>query len=60
MPAPHLARIAVDIETQLLKQISALSTATLIRLLQEGEAIARGREEFTRFLKRAGVKLPSE
>jgi hypothetical protein len=54
--APHLARIAADIERQLLKQISALPTGALLRLLREGEAIAQACEEFERFRRRIGVK----
>jgi hypothetical protein len=57
--APHLGRIADETAARLLKQISALPTDTLIRLLREGEATAREREEFARFLARAPVKLPS-
>jgi hypothetical protein len=53
--APHLARIAGDIETQLLKQIETLPTETLIRLLQSGDAIAQAREEFKRFRRRIGI-----
>lgn len=55
--APHLARIADELAVQVLKQIDALPTEALSRLLREGEAIAQGREEFERFravLRRTG------
>jgi hypothetical protein len=58
--APLLARIADEITARLLKHISALPSYALLRVLQEGEAIARERAEFARFVTRAGVGLPSE
>ena len=54
--APHLARIAAEIQTQLLSQIDTLPTDALRRLLREGDAIAQAREEFERFRRRIGVK----
>jgi hypothetical protein len=53
--APHLARVADEIEAQLLKQIDALPTDALIRLLREGDAIAQAREEYDRFWRRIGA-----
>jgi hypothetical protein len=53
--APHLARIADEITDRLLKQISALPTEALLRLLREGDAIAREREQFERFRRRIGL-----
>jgi hypothetical protein len=38
--APHLARIAANIETQLLKQIEALPTEALHHLLRVGAGSA--------------------
>jgi hypothetical protein len=54
--APHLARIATEIETQLLRQIEALPIDALCRLLREGDAIARAREEYDRFRRRIGLR----
>jgi hypothetical protein len=53
--APHLARIATEVETQLLRHIETLPTDGLSRLLREGYEIEHTREEFERFLRRAGV-----
>jgi hypothetical protein len=54
--APHLARIADDIQTQLRKQIEALPTDALRRLLRAGAEIEQRREEFERFRRRIGIK----
>jgi hypothetical protein len=57
---PHLRHIADEIASRVREQVEALSIGTLHRLLREGEAIERAREEFARFLKQAGVKRSSE
>ena len=54
--APHLARIADEIAARVLKEIEALPTDTLRRLLRAGAEIAEPREEFDQFLRRVGVK----
>jgi hypothetical protein len=52
--APHLRRIATDIETQLAR-IETLPTDVLRRLLRVGTEIARARDEYERFRRRLGV-----
>jgi len=48
--------IADEIESALMKYIESLPTATLIRLLRAGEAIARERSAFERFRQQLGVE----
>jgi hypothetical protein len=57
---PHLRHIADEIASRAREQFEQLPTDALHRLLRHGEAIERAREEFARFLKRAGVKRSSE
>jgi hypothetical protein len=57
---PHLRHIADEIASRAREQFEHLPTDALHRLLRHGEAIERAREEFARFLKRAGVKRSSE
>jgi hypothetical protein len=54
--APHLARIATDIETRLRRQIETLPTDAMRHLLRVGGEIARARGEYERFRRQLGVQ----
>jgi hypothetical protein len=50
--APHLAAFTAELASRLLRQLEALPTDALQRLLRTGAEIAQRREEFERFRRR--------